>query len=237
MKHQLPEHPVYRAGTVDRAIWAEAVEANPYGLPDLFQHGDHVLNLGAHTGSVAWRCAVGGAHVVCIEPSRENYHLLCHNLRPVWDRVLPIHAAAWRSDIGATTLRFEPNWQPCNTGGGGVMGDKGGAGYDVLALPLDDVLRWREEWRLLVTDCEGAEFACLYTSRELGRVRQIVGEYHERHESRPHADVGKPCRMDALCEHLAGLGFTVDVEPKGTGMGLFRAARLTADNLSGRIRV
>jgi len=223
--HATPEHPVFRPGTVDRAIWHEAIELNTYRIPEVFAYGDWVLNVGAHTGSVAWRCAAAGARVVCVEPSRENYHLLCHNLRPVWDRVLPVNAAAWRSDQPAGVIRFEPNWVPANTGGGGVLGDGGGQGYDVLALPLDDLLRLRKVWRLLVTDCEGSEFPALYTSRELGRVREIAGEYHERHEARAHADVGRPFRMPDLAAFLEGLGFAVQAEPTGEGMGLFRATR------------
>lgn len=225
MKHELPQHPVFRPGTVDRDVWVEAVEGNAYRCPDIFEHGDWVLNVGAHTGSVAWRCAMGGARVVAVEPSRENYPLLLHNLRPVWDKVLPVHAAAWRSDQPACTLRFEPNWAPANTGGGGVMGDGGGQGHDVLALPLDDLLRLRPAWRLMVIDCEGAEFACLGSAKELGRVRQIAGEYHERGEVRPHADGVMPHEMAALAAHLEKQGFGVEVAAKGQGMGLFFAGR------------
>lgn len=227
MKHELPQHPVYRPGTVDFDIWHEAVELNFYKLPDLFEPGDWVLNIGAHTGSIAWRCCQGGARVVAVEPSRENYHLLMHNLRPCWDRLLPIHAAAWRNDQPATTLRFEPNWTPMNTGGGGVMGDKGGEGHDVLALPLDTILQLQKTWRMMVIDCEGSEFACLLTSRELTRVREIAGEYHERHDPRPHADVGQPCTMERLKVVLEESGFAVEVEPapKNPHMGLFWARR------------
>lgn len=226
MRHEIPEHIVCRPGTVDRDIWREAVEMNTYRLPaDVFSPGDNVLNIGAHTGSVAWRCAISGANVVCVEPSRENYHLLMHNLRPVWDRVMPIHAAAWRSDQPATTVQYEPNWAPINTGGGGVMGDKGGAGYEVLAIPLADLIQLRKKWRLMVIDCEGAEFPALLTTFGLDRIESIAGEYHERGKVRTHADVGQPFTMETLAKHLASQGFRVEVDAKGVGMGLFWATK------------
>lgn len=225
MRHEIPQHPVFRPGTVDRDIWFEAIELNCYDLPDFFHPGDWVMNIGAHTGSVAWRCAMSGARVVCVETARENYHLLLHNLRPVWDRVIPINAAAWRSDQPATVLRFDANWTPANTGGGTVLGDAGGLGHDVVGVPLDLFLQMRPHWRMLVIDAEGSEFPCLYTSRELHRVQEIRGEYHDRGEPRAFADVGIPFCVESLTVHLIQAGFTVEVKEKGPGMGLFFARR------------
>lgn len=227
MKRELPAHPVLRPDTTDRAIWEEAIVLNPYRLPDLFQYGDKVLDVGAHTGSVSWRCATGGAHVVAVEPSRANFHLLIHNLSPVADRIIPVHAAAWRSDQPACVLRFDLNWQICNWGGGCVLGDGGSVGHDVLAIPLDELLRLHPQWRLLKLDCEASEFPCLYTARELSRVQNIVGEYHERGtDVRPFADVGKPYTMLALKAHLEAQGFAVEIKPaQNPKMGYFFARR------------
>lgn len=226
MKHAVPEHVALRKGTVDADVWAETIELNVYRLPDVFEPGDHVLDLGAHTGSFSWRCAVSGARVVCVEPSRENYPLLTHNLRPVWDRVLCVHAAAWRSDRMPSVLSLEPGWIPANTGGGCVMGDTLTRGHDVLGLPLDDLLRTQERWRLVKIDVEGAEFPILYTSRELARVDRIAGEYHHRRAALPFADVdGRPLTIEALKAHLQTQGFDVEVEPKAEGMGYFFATR------------
>lgn len=226
MNHAVPEHPVFRPGTVDREIWQEAVEGNCYKLPYLFAPGDNVLNVGAHTGSVAWRCAMSGAKVVAVEPSRENFHLLVHNLRPVWDRVLPVSAAVWRSDKAPCVVPFQPNWTPANTGGGCTMNDAGTAvAHQCLALPLDDLLRLEQRWRMVVIDCEGAEFVILGTSKELARCACICGEYHERDGTLPFATGPVPCRMADLAAHLSAQGFAVEVEAKGAEgrVGLFWA--------------
>jgi FkbM family methyltransferase len=225
MNHQVPEHPHFRPDTVDRVIWTEAIELNVYKLPTWFSHGDFVLNIGAHTGSITWRCANSGARVFAVEPSRDNYKLLLHNTAPVADRVIPVNAAAWRSDLGPTVLRYEPNWVAANTGGGGVMGDQGGQGHDVLALPVDHLLCLQPRWRMIVIDCEGAEFDILCTSKELHRVKEIAGEYHERKDVRDFADIGMPFTMERLALALGQRGFKVTSEKKGEGMGLFWATR------------
>ncbi len=225
MKHEIPAHATFRPGTVDEDIWREAVEHNVYRLPAIFDHGDWVLDLGAHTGAVSWRCANSGARVVAVEASRENYHLLTHNLRPVWDRVMIAHVAVWRSDKGVSVVPFQPNWVPANTGGGCTMGDTGTTGYEVLAVPLDDLLRLCQRWRLLKLDIEGAEFTCLFTSKELHRVTEITAEYHRRADCLPFADTGKPCEIAELKESLEKEKFAVEVHEKAPGVGLFFATR------------
>lgn len=228
MNHELPAHARFRPGTTDRDIWEEALVGNVYRLPYLFAPGDAVLDVGAHTGAVAWRCAASGAWVVAVEPCRDNYRYLLTNLEPVQKLALPLNAACWRSDRPACLLDYQRNWTLMNTGGGCVMGDAGTpVAHQCLGLPLDDLLRLRESWRLLKIDCEGAEFAILGSSKELHRVREIAGEYHRRETALPFAAVpGLPCEIDALIAHLAGQGFAaVDVVEKGPGMGYFFARR------------
>lgn len=224
--HKIPSHACFRPGTVDEAVWRQVVEANEYGLPEHFGHPDTwVLDIGGHSGSFSWRCAVSGAQVVCVEPSRENYHYLAHNLKPVWDRVLLVNAAVWRSDRPITTVGFQPNWQPVNTGGGCTMGDAQTAEcHKALAIPLDDLLRLRPIWEIVKIDCEGAEMVILPTSRELGRVKKIVGEFHERCQVTAGNDCGVEPNMAALADCLRGKGFEVTYE-EGKKLGLFTAVK------------
>lgn len=226
MRHQVPDHPHFRPGTVDREIWVEAVELNTYRLPPLFDHGDNVLDCGAHTGSVAWRCAVSGASVVAVEPSSDNFRLLLHNLDAVKDRVLCVNAGVWRSDRPACVLPFARNWQVANTGGGCTMSDGEPRRHDALGIPLDTLLQLRERWRLVKLDCEGAEMPAILTSRELGRVQAVTLEYHERTTIPAHADCGLPFTAGALADCLRRQGFEVEEERKGSGMGLLHATRL-----------
>lgn len=225
MKHEIPAHATLRPGTVDRDIWCESIEGNVYRLPEMFAPGDWVLDLGAHTGSVAWRCAVSGARVVAVECARDNYSILLDNLKPVADRVVPINAAVWRGDRPCVIIPYEQNWLPANTGGGCTMGDAGTAGHDVVGIPLDYLLAMQSHWRLLKVDIEGAEFPVLYTSRELHRVEAIAGEYHERDRATEWAAVGQPYRMIALSSFLRLQGYTVEVLEMAPGCGYFFASR------------
>lgn len=225
MNHVIPEHAFFRPGTVDREIWHEVVERNSYRLPDLFHYRDVVLDVGAHTGSASWRCANAGARVIALEPSADNLPLLLRNTDPVRERVTVVGCAAWRSDRPAEFLPFRSSWQPCNTGGGNVLGHPGCRGYDVWGLPLDDLLRPHERVRLLKLDCEGAEFPALYTAALLDRVAEIAGEYHDHPELAPAGD--PPWQMASLKTHLEGRGFAVEVKPApdNAAMGYFWARR------------
>lgn len=220
-RHAIPEHPHFRPGTTDFDIWHEAVVGNVYRLPEEFRPGDRVLCVGAHTGAVVWRCAHSGARVLAVEPGLDNFQLLAHNTKPVWDRVTLLCAAAWG---GWDLLPYQRNWMPLNHGGGCTMGDAGTPEvHQTVGVPLDALLTLRPSWRLLQLDCEGAEFNALYGAYELARVNEVAAEYHERPG---HADAsGRRFVMDDLRAYLEGLGFAVEVDSKGQGMGYLFARR------------
>jgi len=93
-------------------------------------------------------------------------------------------------------------------------------------------------------DCEGAEWPVLLTSRRLGLIREICGEFHEiggqfleinenRLSEQPVFSLGdrREFTIDALVEHLEDAGFSVNYRrhkrPTGAleGLGLFFATR------------
>lgn len=220
----LPKGITFRDETVDRPIWHESIDLNCYRLPEAFSPDDIFLDIGSHTGSVTWLAATRGAKVFAVEACRGNFALLLKHIEEIEDKVVPIHAACWRSDQGLATLRFSKNWHPANTGGGCTM--EGAGIYDVTTIALDDILRLVGEARFCKMDVEGAEMPILFSAKELRRIKEMAIEYHERPEYRHEiANVGPAFTVANLAWHIKSHGFFVEVEPKGPGMGLLFAKR------------
>ena len=88
---------------------------------------------------------------------------------------------------------------------------------------------------MLKIDCEGAEFPILLTSRRLGDIDRIVGEYHELRALPPaHARVPgvEEFSLQILTSALESAGYAVATEPQASGpfgeLGLFFADRKPA---------
>jgi FkbM family methyltransferase len=249
----------FRDGTLDQTIFNIVVLFNEYRLPDSFAAGDIVIDIGAHIASFAHAVLSRGCeNVTCIEPDRTNFEIAAENLRPQLEngRVQLIRGAVWRSDGNTDQLCFDgyhvftesyPGLEGIiNTGNGSVVW---GAGEPVAAIAFDEIVdratnHGAHRVRLLKLDCEGAEWPILLTSRKLGLIDEICGEFHEIGgqfleigEDRPaqqpvfsFANVDK-FTIDVLVDHLNDAGFTVtshrDSRPTGSleGRGLFFATR------------
>jgi FkbM family methyltransferase len=249
----------FRNGTLDRAIFNGVVLYNEYRLPDRFAPGDIVIDIGAHIGSFAQAVLSRGCeNVYCIEPDGANFAIAAENLWPHIDNghVQLARGAAWRSDRNTDELCFD-GYHPfpksfigmegiVNTGNGSVIW---GGGEPVAKVAFDGIVDrltngGAHRVRLLKLDCEGAEWPILLTSRRLGLIDEICGEFHEiggqylevsedRPAQRPvfsFADVEK-FTIDVLVDHLAEAGYTVTwrrhTRPTGSleGLGLFFATR------------
>jgi FkbM family methyltransferase len=214
----------FRSGTLDRLIFDAVVAQNEYRLPERFEPGDIVVDVGAHIGSFAYAVALrGGKHVWSIEPDRTNCALAAGHLRPYVDQgyVRLIHAAVWRSDPNDDELRFDgypamPRSYPgmagvVNTGGGSVVW---GVGEPVAKIAFDDVVdlatnRGQRRVRLLKLDCEGAEWPIVLTSQRLHLIDEIVGEFHEF--GGPLLEIGENRPSDAHVFRSGRVaGFTIE---------------------------
>src|ERR671930_2296623 len=89
----------FRAGTLDRMIFNGVVALNEYRLPDRFEPGDVVVDVGAHIGAFAYAVVQRGAeHVWSIEPDPANCAFAAENLKPYIDQglVRVMQQAVWR---------------------------------------------------------------------------------------------------------------------------------------------
>jgi FkbM family methyltransferase len=216
--------PTLRAGSWDLAIWNSVVEEYAV-LPAAFSPDDVVLDLGAHVGGFSAAASMrGGPKVLAFEANSQNYRLARKNLGPFPSCRLE-NVAVWRSDVREQTLAFTSSLRSVNTGGGTVVASAAPehteataylVGESVNTVALDTILEPYPQVRYLKIDVEGAEYPILLTSRLLGRVFEIAGEFHQSGESET---------MAALAAHLRALGFWVIWRDTSPGLGLFFASR------------
>ena len=249
----------FRAGTLDQAIFNAVVRFNEYRLPERFAPTDIVIDVGAHIGSFAQAVLSRGCrNVYCVEPDRSNVEIAAAHLKSHIEsgEVQLVTGAAWRSDQNADELHldryraFPDSWPGLagiiNTGSASVVW---GCGEPVAKIAFDDIVdratnHGERQVRLLKLDCEGAEWPVLLTSRRLGLIREICGEFHEIGGdflgiSEGHA-ASEPVfslpgfakfTVDVLVAHLESAGFTVAYRrhrrPNGEpeGLGIFFATR------------
>ena len=249
----------FRGGTLDQAIFNAVVRFNEYRLPESFAPNDIVIDVGAHIGSFAQAVLSRGCrNVTCIEPDRSNFQIAAAHLKSHAEsgHVRLVMGAAWRSDQNADELQldgyraFPASWAHLagiiNTGSGSVVW---GGGEPVAKIAFDDIVgratnRGERQVRLLKLDCEGAEWPILLTSRRLGLIREICGEFHEiggdflgisEDRAAPEPVFSLPgfakFTVDVLVTHLESAGFTVAYRrhrrPNGEpeGLGMFFATR------------
>ncbi|HEV7505248.1 MAG TPA: FkbM family methyltransferase [Thermoanaerobaculia bacterium] len=254
-------HPLHvRPGTGDRGICHLVVHRNEYRLPARLGESDLVVDIGAHVGSFAYAALLRGSRRVwAVEADAENVRMAHQNLAPFLTRgeATLLHGAVWRSDANDDVLRFSgyPGYEGLprlqgivNTGGGSVIW--AGEGTVVPKLAFDDLMarvtgEGKERVRLVKLDCEGSEWPILLTSRTLGWIDEICGEFHEigspypgiDHDQTPQESLfslpeAPPLTAETLVRCLGAAGFEVTYErhrrPNGEveGQGLFFARRV-----------
>jgi FkbM family methyltransferase len=229
---------VFRPGTNDEAMFRHLLTHNEYRLPDHFEPGDIIVDVGVHIGGFCYSALSRGArrvHGFEAEPS--NCATARQNVAAFGSRVTIHNKAVWRSDRPAGTLRVSYSMDRANTGGHSVFWDM--PGVDIPSVPFDDVLLeltdgGKKRIALLKIDCEGSEFPILLTATRLDLVDRIVGEFHEMGCARNASAIPEHARVDgvpeftleALDAHLRRFGFDVDWERNGdSNLGLFFATK------------
>lgn len=218
---------VFRPGTTDSGIYDRVAAGNCYGLPERFEPGDLVIDVGAHIGCFSYEAVRRGATVIGFEPDPDNTALAQRNLSKAIEKgtMKLISAALWRSDVSVPFVALS-SWAVVGgvVDAGSAMADNYSFDYGPLrvaaALPMDDVIG-EKTIRMLKLSCNWSEWPILYTSRRLKQVREIVGEYKQS----SGGISGQSCRMAALKDFLERLGFDVSSSPHAEGgqSGVFRA--------------
>lgn len=226
---------ILREGTVDRDVFVANHEQNEYRIPDWINDWI-VLDIGAHIGAFSYTCIQRGArHVYAYEPDSGNYTVAEQNLREFANSVTLSELAVWGSGpIKHWPLKltaYGTLGTTVNTGGGSVVFGQGT--QPVKSIQFDDAIQLAltnhdtDMVDLVKMDCEGSEWPILFTSKSLGHIRQIVGEFHEG--ILPFALRGRiQYKVDDLARLLEHHNFTVRYERHGTieeGLGLFIAER------------
>lgn len=217
LARHLPWHWQLRRRTLDRRIAFQVLVQNEYRLDRSFGRDDRVLDIGAHIGSftlAALRHGAGSVH--CFEPDVDNFRLLKHNLSPFADRVSLHHSAVWRSDQAIPRLALHNPVATRNTGAQRVEVQEIGPGIEAISFDaiVEELTGDGRAIRLVKMDCEGAEWPILLTSRYLGRIEALCGEYHLGPLSSAYDVPGYPERgTELLDERLREQGFEVDIQP------------------------
>jgi FkbM family methyltransferase len=153
----------------DESILRDELERDIYQIPE---NPKVVIDIGAHIGGTALRCAKAGATVYAFEPEYSNFKTLVYNVikNNLRDKVFPINMGI--GERGHSKLYTHLN----NSGAVSTQTVQSGLDsdrYQVIALmPLEDVFEQYkiEKCNLLKMDCEGGEE---YVIRNLAAIDDI----------------------------------------------------------------
>lgn len=166
-----------RAGTTDPRVFRQVFIRKEYA----YEHNAEpafIIDAGANIGLSAIYFAehFPDAHIVALEPEKDNFDLLVKNTAP-YPNVEPVRKALWKSD--ETVDLVDP--------GNGEWGyetreDSGNGATRVPGIGVDTLMEELGAARigLLKIDIEGAEYDVLETAeRWLHRVDTLILEVHE----------------------------------------------------------
>jgi len=213
--------PVWRHGTGDMKKLQEVVIANCYGIPEKLPKWTTVVDIGAGAGFFSWLCYQRGAEVIfAVEPDPDNIEMARRNAGA---SVTLFSGGVWSKQTKLKLIK-DANKQAAQC--------KPALDGDIAAIPFDDLLDYvsRSSFHgrvnILKMDCGGAEWSILSNSKQLSRVDEIIGEYHELQDSsRP-----LPQMLRWLSGILNKAGFNFSCMPVSPGKGRFRAVRKTLVN-------
>ena len=206
----------FREDTSDRSVIESIFTNDEYDLRGKKYQG-WALDIGAHVGAWAIAAAVDNPelYVLGLEAVYENVLMFQRNVRlnNLEHRIKPLYRAAsstnhpvqvnygYKGNEFATYNRFIGNLnRPTNDIDTGAFEIQ-----TVQGLRLTRVLRiLGEDVRLMKIDCEGCEWRFL-KSKEVGRIHEIVGEYHDR-PSKEIRELLEPTHHVSITKDDGGIG-------------------------------
>lgn len=221
----IKEKQIVVRNTWERDVFRQCYVENEYEV-DKFNPEDVVIDLGTHIGSFSLLAYdKGSRNIHTFEVSESNYNIAVQNLKRYGINLY--NTAVWRSDDDRKTINFEQNVVDWNTGMGRVRDGDWKDTVEVSCTKFDDVMSKFDKVRFLKMDIEGSEYPILYTSKQLHKIEEIFGEFHEMDDAYING-----YRLDryGLKRFLEDNGFIVtkleiSKWSETNDLGLFRAIR------------
>lgn len=197
---------VIRNVPMDRHIFTSIFSKDEYRLDGVAPGSlETVLDVGAHAGFFAVRCAPLAKRVISFEPIPENVDVLKRNVARYPNVV--VRACAIGAERGRQKIHLSSNPAGHSLFASEVEGAVGAIEVDTITI--EDAFREYaiERCGLLKLNCEGAEYAVLYgmPAALWGRIDRAVTSYHDV-EGAPPAWTG-----DGLARHLEKMGHAVEL--------------------------
>jgi FkbM family methyltransferase len=150
-----------------------------YALPSIVDPRDGIiLDIGANIGlaSLYLHATFPEAFIYAFEPLDENYSLLEKNVSFEGSKIKPVKMAI--SDHSGKSL-FMHSLDSSNFGGGWIS-DKGTISINCITLSDFCEVHHINRIRIMKIDCEGSEYAILYSMNKLwlDKIDVIIGEFH-----------------------------------------------------------
>lgn len=169
-----------RLNTSDLDIYTRVYRNNEYSLTEFFNDEDIIIDIGGHVGSFSKLVIDRGCkNLYSYEADEATYKLLKENLDNRGEKIYCFNSAVWRSDVEVPYLFY--SGYSYNPAGGSVICSN--TNIKVNVKKFDDIIseistNSSKRIKLLKLDCEGSEYAILYTSKLLHLVDLIYLEYH-----------------------------------------------------------
>jgi len=187
------------------------------------QRDDTVIDIGANIGVFATYAATRSPDVTvhAYEPFPGNAQWLCQNIERSKLNNVRVHKQAVGAASGVRHLQVNSDdWIMHSLFGEGTARQRG---LPVECVSFDEVMNAEAIMRcdLLKIDCEGSEYEILErcSAETLGRVRRIVGEFHEGPDIEGTGE--------QLCRFLESRSFQIDqFKRQNATSGVFSARNL-----------
>lgn len=178
------DNPVFfRYGSSDPRVFTQIFLWEEYSCVGNLEEPKIIIDCGANVGyaSVYFLNKYPNAHVIAIEPDRENFKLCEKNLSGYPGRVSLIKSAIWSHQTGLSIYKKD-DWGDAYEWGIQVKECQEGREPDIYAIGIDDLLEnyGLTSIDLLKIDIEGAEAIVFSKNHEkwLDKVKNIVIELH-----------------------------------------------------------
>ena len=180
---------------------------NPYHFEE-FSEEDVFVDIGANHGYVSAYAAYSGAGTVLSFEALPFLYEAALNVCEPFPIVKLHNNAVWLSDVPSQTVKIDGRVGHGNQRA--IINGISHKGYTVETIGLDDILKPLDTVAFLKVDCEGSEYAILYTSKLLAtKVKRIVCETHKFVPSNTPEDLKDRCNFYDLIDYLKDIGFKI----------------------------